>query len=384
MKRKSLVYGASVGGTITATVILVACVDLFHGTSFQTLCDVDASAPGCGAAEAGTSDAVAPGVDAGSDAATDLCTMTSTEARATAAHACGWLGACEGPYEHNPFGQCVFEAIQAYDCTARPNMKVKGSVLEYWRCLANVKTCGDVDRCVYPGVTPVCSGTGMKFNACAGNGVTRVACSDTATTNSHPTFVANCNGQGRRCVQPSTNDSIAFCAASDTSDGGCTPGCEGSLLHDCEDAGLPYPLDLGRDCSNVGGGGCANKNGTVCAPSTSGTSCADAGALSCSSDGTTVIDCRSGIADEVSCAKLGGTCQTAGLTGPAWDPAYACLGPATCAPDSCGGSVLNGCANGIKFSVDCKAIGLSGCFTPQATPVGPDYDPTELRATCKP
>ncbi len=360
----------------------MACVDLFHDTNFTTLCEADASAQGCGAVDAGQAADVQTTADAGVDPATDFCALSTDVAKATAAHACAWLGACEGPYEHNTFGQCVFEAIQAYDCSVRPNMKVKGSVFTYWSCLANVKTCDDVNRCVYPVSTPVCNGTGAKFNSCAMNNVTRVACSDTAPMGAHPTFVANCDAQGRRCIQPDRNDSIAFCAASDTAnDAGCNSGCEGAILHDCEDAGLSYALDLGRDCKNVGAGTCtASDGGSVCVPS--GVACGN-GTLVCSMN--VAIDCRSGVEDRVDCAKLGAntaTCTTA-VMGPAWDPAYACVGPTTCGSDSCTGTTVHGCANGIVFSVDCKAVGLTTCAASQPVPIGPDYDPTEVRAACK-
>ena len=384
MRRARLIQLTCVAGALGAAIALVACADLFHDTSFQTLCDVDASAPGCGATDASAAKDVLVTGDGGADAATDFCAKDSAAARTTAAHACAWLGACEGPYEHNPFGQCVFEAIQAYDCSVRPNMKVNGSIFAYWSCLADVKSCDDVNRCVYAGSNPGCKSLPAGYNSCANNGVTRVGCKAMASVSSHPTFVANCNAQGRRCVQPDPTDSIAFCAASDTSnDAGCSSGCEGAILHDCEDGGLTYAIDVGRDCRNVGAGSCrAGDGGAVCAPS--GAACST-GALICSMN--VAIDCRSGLEDRVDCAKLASstTCTTSGATGPAWDPAYACVGPATCGPDVCtGGNTINGCANGIAFSVDCRAVGLSSCVTSAPVPVGPDYDPTEVRAACKP
>jgi hypothetical protein len=381
LRRPRLLHVAVAAGGVATAFVLAACVDLFHDTSFKTLCDEDASAPGCGAVDGGPTKDVQVAAEAGPDAAaTDFCALGATEARTLAAHACAWLGACEGPYEHNTFGQCVFEAIQAYDCTARPNMKVKGSIFTYWSCLANVKSCDDVNRCV---AAPGCNGSGVSFNACAPNGTTRVACSATTPKSAHPAFVANCDAQGRRCIQPDINDSIAFCAASDTSgDAGCNAGCQGSVIHDCEDAGLPYAVDLGRDCKNIGAGTCttADSGAGVCAPA--GVACPNGGFV-CSAN--VAIDCRSGVEDRVDCTKLGGTCQASGMPGPAWDPAYACVqGAGTCGADTCSGTTINGCANGIDFHVDCKAVGLSSCAASQPVPVGPDYDPTEVRAACKP
>jgi hypothetical protein len=304
---------------------------------------------------------------------------------AAAQHACAWLGACEGPYEHNPFGQCMFEALQAFDCSIRPNMKVQGSVFEYWSCLSKVQQCTDVNRCVFAGPPQNCGAKGSRYNSCANNGITRVGCTDPNTYG----VVANCNAQGRKCFQPDLNGSVAFCAASDTSSGTCTPGCEGSTLHDCQDAGpaVAYPLDLGRDCKDIGAGKCVSSNGTVCAPSAgSAAQCADAGGgLICSVDSTTAIDCRSGSADIVDCFKLGkgATCQPAAVTGPSWDPSYACIGTESCKGETCTGPVLQGCVNGIKYTYDCRTDGFARCGL-KDVPAGPDFDPTETRASCIP
>lgn len=378
MKRGRLfLFACGVGG-IGAAAVLAACVDLFHSTSFQTLCDVDASAPGCGAVDGGPVQDAQGIPDATPEAGPqDFCALDEVAADRAASYACAWLGACEGPYEHNPFGQCILEALQAFDCTVRPNMKVTGSIFEYWSCLSKVKSCAEVDSCVK---VIGCGGGSVAYNACAGN--TRVACAASTPKMAHPPFAANCEAQGRRCFQPDPNDSVAYCAASSTAnDAGCSSGCQGSVLHDCEDAGLSYALDLGRDCANVGAGTCTTSDAgeSVCAPK--GHPCTN-GSIVCSSN--MAIDCRSGFEDRVDCGRLAGTCTTTGLTGPAWDPASACVGGLTCGPDTCTGTRLNGCANGIAHSVDCKTLGFSGCAASAPVPVGPDYDPTEVRAACKP
>src|SRR5580692_1182682 len=67
---------------------LLAC-DLFHSTNFVTLCELDASAEGCGDG--------APRGDAGAVTPTDFCTLDAGGAYQFAQHACAWLSACESP-----------------------------------------------------------------------------------------------------------------------------------------------------------------------------------------------------------------------------------------------------------------------------------------------
>jgi hypothetical protein len=363
---------------------VLACGDLFHSTNFDTLCTVDASAPGCEGAltDAGTSEA---GETGSSDF--DFCTLAPADAKSRAAHACAWLTACEGPYDHNAVGPCMFDALQAFDCTIRPNMNVRGAIHDYWRCLSNAMSCTDVDACVYPGGIGSCPEAGA-FNSCEGNGVTRVDCSATQSAG-RPAYGANCASQGRACVHPKSDGPVAYCGGAGV-DAGCVTGCKGTAVVSCgEIAASPaLTIDTGRDCKDIGAGSCQTVPGPlgVCMPTQAATNeCATQGSnVVCT--GNDVSDCRSGRQDLVHCAALGGTCTlNAGVPpGTPWDPAYACAG--TCgAAETCSNGKIVGCGNGISFSVDCTAQGLSGCTTLDDVPSGPSYLPAApIRARCKP
>jgi hypothetical protein len=367
----------------TSSALAIACGDLFHSTSFDTLCTVDASATGCSGDSA---DAAAGADEASTDAgATDFCAADRATAHTNASHACAWLTACEGPYDHNAPGQCMFDALQAFDCSIRPNMKVRGVIHDYWQCLLDAKSCSDVDKCVFGGPIGPCPATG-GFNSCESNGVTRVAC--TATQGATPPALAtNCAAQGRVCLHPMAKGSIAYCGASTLPPGGCTSGCKGSSIQDCNaDAGISATIDTGRDCSNVGAGQCAPIEGPTgaCVPTSTANDCGGAKDLACKNT-TTVRDCRTGAQDIVDCAGLGGGCSVTGgvvPSGPAWDPSYACTGSKMCGADTCANGVITSCFHGIDFSIDCKAQGLPGCTTTADIPTGPDYTPSQTNARC--
>jgi hypothetical protein len=368
---------------VASSALAIACGDLFHSTSFDTLCTLDASAAGC------PSDAV--GTDGGaSEASTDagpadLCSSDRATAHANASHACAWLSACEGPYDHNAPGQCMFDAFQAFDCTTRPNMKVGGPIRDYWQCLLDAKSCGDVDKCVFGGAIGPCPATG-GFNSCEGNGYTRVAC--TATQGATPPALAtNCAAQGRACFHPMSMGSIAYCGGSMLPVGGCVSGCNGTLIRDCSpDAGVSFTIDTGRDCANIGAGQCAPIDGPIgaCVPTSTANDCGGAKTLACK-DAKTVRDCRTGAEDIVDCSAFGSACTVDGgavPSGPAWDPSYACAGSRTCGADMCASNgTITSCFLGINFILDCKAQGLSGCTTTDV-PAGPDYTPTQANARC--
>ena len=88
MKRRHVLVAAS-----GAFVVLgLACVDLFHGTDFETLCTRSPNDPSCG----GESGVLPDVIDASAlDAQVphpDFCAWSSTQARAEALRACAWLG----------------------------------------------------------------------------------------------------------------------------------------------------------------------------------------------------------------------------------------------------------------------------------------------------
>ena len=138
-------------------VLGLACVDLFHDTDFDTLCTTSPADPACASDAATAPDVV---VEATVDATVphpDFCAWTSSQARDQAMRACAWLGACEGAIGESSFGACTIDAQLAYDCSLTPALRPRGIVDAFWACLATVKSCGDVDRCVFPGGVQDCN-----------------------------------------------------------------------------------------------------------------------------------------------------------------------------------------------------------------------------------
>src|SRR5579859_2135295 len=104
--------------------LLIACFDLFHSTDdVLPLCLLDAGAPGCQGS-----------LDAAADAtpAADFCAWDRETARGHARHACAWLGACQSPLGRNAFGECMVQALLAYDCAANPHHRSKGEARRLW------------------------------------------------------------------------------------------------------------------------------------------------------------------------------------------------------------------------------------------------------------
>jgi hypothetical protein len=322
-----------------------ACVDLFHSTDFETLCDIDARAGGCSAAEASTSDVV----DA-SDAATNFCSWSSQTARARAEHACAWLGACSAPFDQNAFGQCMINAILAYDCTANPGLTIApGALHEFWDKLWQARSCTDV-----PDLNPqnVTCGTGY---ACPSPGSsTLLECVEGST------HAETCMVLGKVCGGVS-------CEAPEVKKECDPPSCDGTVLHACEDSGI----DEGYDCRYFGAAKCfADESVGGCTPgvgSGEGQSCVPVPSVSC--DGGVAVACIAGAPTTINCALLTGpgTC-VAGA--PSWDVSGACQADGGCSAACVGGDRLTGCAQGATFSTSCKAQGLGGCHSvrlPQAT-----------------
>ena len=239
-------------GCAVAAAALAACFDLFHSTTdVLSACELDARAPGC-LADAGVA-ATIP------DAGTDFCRQwTSAVAHQKAEYACAWLGACETPTGRNAFGPCMFQALLAYDCAANPNHLAQGKGHALWDCLWQVKTCGDVDRCVFPAGPQGCT-PGETSATCGISGVdggsnadVRVVCADGGRPS-----VENCALWGQTCA---AYDAGTVCtgvaglnAGPRCSSRACIPGSTGSLneVEWCDDAG-----DQGIDCASNGAGRC--------------------------------------------------------------------------------------------------------------------------------
>lgn len=344
----------------------MACVDLFHGTEFETLCTRSPSDPQCGGDAASVPDVV---VEAAVDARRphpDFCAWTSAEARVQALRACAWLGACEGPLGESAFGPCAVHAQLAYDCTANPSLRPRGGTDDLWACLATVKTCGDVDQCVFPdGVEPCRAVPTGSFTACgskANSGV-RVRCAN--PLEGRAAGVEPCAMLAQTCSKE--DESAASCGG--TTGFTCTTtDCVGTSAVDCNPAGT-RTFDRGIDCAKIGGGACAGSDagqGPRCTANAGAPAdCVDE-LPNCGGNSrkTMVTSCVAASRIRVDCEALGLPCDDSVPVLP-YDPAAACIrraGADLCAvADACIGTRLQSCGRGALYEVDCASVGLGSC-----------------------
>jgi hypothetical protein len=338
----------------------LACVDLFHGTDFETLCTRTPADPACGTTDA----AMAPDVvEASSDAAVprpDFCKWNLSEAKDQATRACAWLGACEGTIGQSAFGECAVAAQLAYDCGLTPVLRPRGAVDAFWACLATVQSCGDVDRCVFPAGVQECvavpSGSTSACGTTSNDGV-RLECAGPA---GRARGVEPCAMVGRTCAPEDTSSStcagkLAFA---------CTKSaCSGTSRVDCTTVG-PRMLDRGVDCAGFGSGKCVDSDaGPYCEPTKGSATCTTDTLPKC--DGNFVVDtCLGGDHLRIDCDRLGLPCDASQLT--SIDPTGACVkrGTGACSPgvDTCTTpNVLRSCGRGVFFEVDCASMGLGPC-----------------------
>lgn len=337
-----------------------ACTDLFHATTdVLTACEIDAASAGC-AADAS--------IDRGQPP-TDFCAWTPVDARAHATHSCAWLGACESALGRNTFGECMIEATLAYDCSVNRAHRVTGARRALWDCLWQAKTCGDVDRCVWPrGRKPCIQG---NFTACGseGNDDVRIECHGTGDAMG----AENCALWGQAC---SYDGNQAACAGDRDAGLACTQsGCFGSGIHWCADGG-----DVGIDCASLGNRCQVSDAGpwAACVPSEAGAPCGPTTAAACTAGGVATT-CATGATETIDCAALlggPGACAAGDLSSP-FDWTGACRkSPPDCTADSCNGSEVVSCARGTSFIVNCAREGLGPCAI-VSTNVG-----AEQRAAC--
>ncbi len=355
MRRASIV-----AVTTVALFAVGACVDLFHDTDFATLCTRTPEDPRCrgdastrpdaaGRVDSATVDALAPPID--------FCAWPAAEARVQAVRACAWLGACEGTIGDNAFGRCALQAQLAYDCTANPSLRPAGEANNLWSCLATVKTCGDVDRCVFPEGVESCAAGGEPgtFTGC-GQLHSSVLIRCMSPAGGRAVGVEPCAMFGKTCAKES--DSAASCSGSLRL--ACTTtGCAETSAADCNPDRPTF--DQGIVCSNMGAGACASTDaGPSCTPNRGAPSCATTDAPSC--DGTSVTSCVAGHEIRVDCAHLNAACD-ASVPPPAYDLAAACGPPeAPCVDDDrCSGRNLTSCGRGAAYEVQCESLGLGRC-----------------------
>lgn len=340
-------------------VLGLACVDLFHGTDFETLCTHSPADPACG-----TDAASAPDVaDASVDSAVprpDFCAWSSREAQDQAKRACAWLGACEGALGESSFGTCTVDAQLAYDCSLNAALRPRGSVDAFWACLATVKSCGDVDRCVFPGGVQDCVAVPTGSTSACGTVANKSVRLECAGPSGRARGVEPCAMLGKTCAPEDTSSSTCSGKLGFT----CTKNaCSGTAVVDCTPAGVRM-LDRGTDCAGHGAGKCVEGDaGPYCAPNGGTTSCAQDSPPKC--DGTSIVDtCVGGEKIRIDCSKVGLPCDVSQLT--SIDPTGGCVnrGAGSCTPgtDTCtSDAVLRSCGRGAFFEVDCASVGLGKC-----------------------
>jgi hypothetical protein len=379
------------------------CVDLFHSTSFETLCDLDANAPGClGSREGGLSDrstnphhdAAGDHVehdagadtrsphDSGHDVAappTDFCSWSLMDVESHAAHACTWLAACAGNVGQNQFGTCYELALLAYGCAANPNQQVHGPVHAYWDALWQVTTCAEVRAAIFTGGVPTtCVSAGP---ACGSGSAASIAitCSDASVSSAQ-----YCPAQGYTCASGACFvDNPASCGAD-----AAPPSCAGNTLHACRNVvGQSQATDVGKDCTHFGAGACVvdNDAGVAgCAPNDAGAPCAPSIHGSCSEDDggghPLARGCATGVTETVDCSQFGAVnpssanCVT-DAAAPSIELPAACFipsinGGSTAPACSAGGAGFTAYAgpSGVTTVLSCTALGLADCETTQGYP----------------
>jgi hypothetical protein len=335
---------------LAATAGAVACVDLFHSTSFETLCDRDAAA--CGAASSSPADVGAPDATVASLPA-DVCAWSATDVDTATTRACAWLGACGGM----GLGACAVRAREAFDCRLNPVLRPSAGLLGLWRCLTQVTSCNDVSECLYPGVHPTCEGqqaTG-KHSRCVGGPASALVVCGPGGESRPVDALEPCSLEGRSCV-PSAGS--ASCAGTQGTACVAAPRCVDGGLVSCDGF-----LDVGHDCASFGAGACADDGGVpACVPSADAGGCKGPTATTCDDAGV-AHSCVAGRDVAYDCKAVGVGCTP---DASASDPLLACQDvpgtPGGCfSNDLCDGDKLTSCAQGRTFTIQCSAFGLGAC-----------------------
>ncbi len=350
MTKRFVVAAVSIASAAALGFALAACTDLFHGTDdLKNICELDADVSGCVDAAPAPDSAPAP------DASFDLCLVDSVAAKIRAETACKWLGACETPIGRNRFAECMLGALKTYDCSIAPNRKPKGATAAYWGCLARVNSCGDVDRCIFSKPVNTCGTVGITGCDSKNEGVRDYCATTPSNARGEPCFAF-----GQTCYSPGGG---GFCGG-EREDGGCTTGCSGSQLHDCDDAGV----NVGIDCTTYGAQACVSTSGVLGCKAELGTSCMATTAVTCTNGIAT--GCPSGVQEKVACKTLTGmsVCNPV-APGALWDVSRVCLDPAGCSAsaDSCSGTTISSCVGGAIYTTKCEAPFVGCSTTPLAT-----------------
>jgi len=332
----------------------VACVDLFHSTDVQSLCDIDARAPGCDAST--TQDGAPP---------SGLCAGDAGVAQIQAERACAYLAACEHPIGQNLTGACMANAILAYDCEANPNRRPQGASKAFWQCMQNATDCANVAQCVFPdGVPSGCLSAGfLGCSQSSQNVDSRVDC-PIKTDAGAPG--ENCAAVGQTCdsLDPDASNNQALCVGVQRracTGNGCVNVDGGAYLSLCDDAGI----DRGYDCTSVGAQAC-DLAGPACVPNDATGGAPHTNDVTCSPGNVLAQGSPAAMKETVDCTALSGagTCVPIEGGAPGTIPADACHASA-CTTDACNGADLAACVRGRVVTIDCVAMGLQPCSTIQ-------------------
>lgn len=359
MNRRVVLVAASFGFVVMG----LACVDLFHGTDFETLCTRTPADPSCGATDGNVApEAGDGGIDA-SPSHPDFCKWSSAEAKNQALHACAWLGACEGPLGESAIGPCVMRAQLAFDCQATPSLRPRGAADNFWACLSTAQSCADVHRCVFPGGVQSCGGVkgGGTSIACGtgDNSSVRIECIGAAPGRAKG--IEPCAMLGKTC-SPEGQGS-ATCTGARAF--GCAKSeCAGTSAVDCQPINT-RTIDRGVDCASYGGGECkrvsADGGGFACVPGAGAPTCTIEGFPTC--EGKTVTACVGGKDIRVDCSRLGLSCDATKATLQELSMGCQSPDPPSCAvSDKCvSDDLLESCGRGALVQVDCKSQKLGKC-----------------------
>jgi hypothetical protein len=212
----------------------------------------------------------------------------------------------------------------------------------YIDCGATATSCDGFFQCISTGHgTDWCNANYQ--GACDGN--IYVAC-----VNELGLAQEDCGAYGMQCVQVSAI--TAACGTGRTCSISSATHCEGNHLISCDTS---TNQETSVDCTvEFPGGTC------------SGTSCLAPPSPLCTADNTSVCDgdvvviCQNHGAIRADCTQIQSHCVVDATSGQA-----VCVPIATACtvltPDTCIGTSLQACVNGVETLTDCKSLGFTGC-----------------------
>lgn len=321
MKRSFATSLVCIAGTLSGLLAsATGCTDLFHSTDFaDNLLPLSTTLPLADKEQART-------------LAKDICLRTSS---------------CLGPIGNNRYGACVVFATEALaPATAlAPNRSLQST----WICLANARTCDDVQTCTFRSKLGDCKSANAAPVCAEGLDAARVFCPE-----SGPASIAEpCALYGQSCREGQCVSGTATCNVG-------LAKCDGDSAVGCD-----FTTDTGRDCSSYENATCAAKAGissVTCKSKSGAPSCNESNDILCA--GSVAKACRGGVEDRFDCSTLGLEC-TKRSVGPTevFAARQACTGTTnTCAVDRCDGNNLVPCVHDkTAAAVDCVAAGYRAC-----------------------